>query len=793
MEQLAELASGAHPSAVIVIGLGSRDLLDQIADRLPATNVLALEPSASVAAHVAALPGVSSRLEQGRLMLLTGPDYPGATEAWRLFPVVNGMPPMFLDPRLAQERPEDLARAKLAAAKVVLGAKENNVARRQFAGPYLLNTLTNLPVIAGEGDAAALVGAFHGIPAIVVAAGPSLDRTVAAITDLAGRALVIAVDTAVRPLLAAGARPHLIVSVDPSAVNARHLNDLPDARGMWLVAEGSLHPTVFAQFEGRTFTFTVSNHHPWPWLADIQADRGQLQAWGSVLTTAFDLACQAGCNPIVFVGADLAYTDSQLYCRNTIYERDWRHLETTKARADFFELAYFATHPTCMEVDVHGAPVRSASRFIQFRDWLVARAARAPDRQVVNATGGGILHGGPITQAALSSVTAGWPLLSSEPALAPRLTAAWGRGADRDVRRRMRRSLRDVQQRRQGLRTLDSWIEFGQDTVSPARIGERIDFALRGLSDAACGWTPRRTEDLGRLMMRHDEDDAVMRQMHTLERERNEALAARDAAVAERDRALKERDLAINEQEEAAAAAFLGHYPTWRTNRLRFLMDVWRDHPFKGATVLELGCGHGDIGAFFLSLGAEVTFSDAREEHLAVVRSRYPGAMTVLHDSNRPVPQPASGRYNFLIHMGLLYHLHPEAVAGSIRNACSAARHIVLETEVCDSADPALIVETRESGFESGVRRSWRPPLQRIHRDRAEWLRRTVAAPRRRRLEHRLPSLRLAVPERWAVLRSGCGPARSARTAAGAPPFLHDRGGIGRPTAGRRQGCIGES
>jgi 2-polyprenyl-3-methyl-5-hydroxy-6-metoxy-1,4-benzoquinol methylase len=700
MEKLAELSTGVHPSAVIVIGLGTAGLLDRIAERLPTTNVLALEPSPAVAAGIAALPGVSSRVEQGRLMLLTGPDYAGATEAWRLFSTVNGMPPIFLDPVLEQQRPEDMARAKLAAAKVVLGAKENNAARRQFAGPYLLNTLTNLPVIASEGNAAALVDAFKGVPAIVVAAGPSLDDTVAAVADLAKRALVIAVDTAVRPLLAAGARPHLVVSVDPSAVNARHLNDLPDPNGMWLVAEGSLHPTVFPQFEGRTFVFKVSNHHPWPWLAEIQADRGQLHAWGSVLTTAFDLACQAGCNPIVFVGADLAYTDNQLYCRNTIYERDWRHLETAKARAEFFELAYFATRPTCVEPDVHGAPVRSAARFLQFRDWLVARAARASDRQIVNATGAGILHGPPIAQADLVSATAGWPELAPRSVIGDRLIAAWTGGADRGARRRVRRGLRDVQQRRAGIGTLDSWIEFGRDTVSPDRIGERIDFALKSLSDTACGWTASRTGDLARLMRRHDDDEAAMTRIQTLERERDEALAARDAAVAERDRALKERELAINEQAEAAAAAFLGPYPTWRTNRLRFLMDAWRDCPFRGATLLELGCGHGDIGAFFLSLGADVTFSDAREEHLAVVQSRYPGAVTVLHDSNRPLPQPPSGRYDFVIHMGLLYHLHPDAVASSIRNACAVARHVVLETEVCDSSDPTLVVETRESGFD---------------------------------------------------------------------------------------------
>jgi len=72
----------------------------------------------------------------------------------------------------------------------------------------------------------------------------------------------VAVDTAVRPLLAAGIRPHLVVAVDPQEVNARHLCVLPDTEGMWLVAESSIRPETFDQFCGRCFIFRVSDHQP---------------------------------------------------------------------------------------------------------------------------------------------------------------------------------------------------------------------------------------------------------------------------------------------------------------------------------------------------------------------------------------------------------------------------------------------------------------------------------------------------------------------------------------------------
>jgi SAM-dependent methyltransferase len=696
---LDQLASGKQPSAVIVIGFNGGPGLDQVARRLPAANVLALEPSLA-AARAALTPAVCARVEQGRLQLLVGPDYAGAMDAWKLFERPSAMPPILVDVGLEQRSPDDVAWAKLVAVRIVLGAIQNEQARRAFAGRYLLNTLTNLPMIATESDVTALAGRFHDRPTVVVAAGPSLDRNIEELQTLDGCALIVAVDTAVRPLLAAGIRPHLVVSVDPSEGNARHLNDLPDASDMWLVTEGSVHPTVLAQFAGRIFTFRVSNHHPWPWLASCGGDRGVLKAWGSVLTTAFDLACQSGTGPIIFAGADLAYTDRLLYCRNTVYESEWSDYQTDAARAAFFELAYFPNHPTCQQPDVNGVEVASAPRFVQFRDWLVARADTAGDRRIVNATCGGILHGGRIGQASLGSVVQGLTRDETAASITHELASAWQQGTDAGFAIRVERGLDQLLQRdRRREDQLQLWADFGRDTVSVEQIGERAALALRGLNDVRHGRTAAWADQVKEYMQTLE----LTRQLREAQAERDAARGSLAAALAERDAAVHHRDALQRESNEAATAAFLGHYSAWRTHRLSVLMGLWRREHFRQAKVLELACGHGDIGAFFLSLGADVTFVDARAEHLDVVRSRYPGAATVLHDANQPLLPPNGTGYDFVIHMGLLYHLRPDAVAGSIANACSLGRHIVLETEVCDSDDPALIIETREAGFDQAV------------------------------------------------------------------------------------------
>jgi hypothetical protein len=50
-------------------------------------------------------------------------------------------------------------------------------------------------------------------------------------------------------------------------------------------------------------------------------------------------------------------------------------------------------------------PVITTRACIQFRDWIVARASRARECSVWNATGGGILHGGTILQTTFGDLT----------------------------------------------------------------------------------------------------------------------------------------------------------------------------------------------------------------------------------------------------------------------------------------------------------------------------------------------------------------------------------------------------
>jgi hypothetical protein len=64
-------------------------------------------------------------------------------------------------------------------------------------------------------------------------------------------------------------------------------------------------------------------------------------------------------------------------------------------------------------------------------------------------------------------------------------------------------------------------------------------------------------------------------------------------------------------------------------------------------------------------------------------------------------PWPFSERFDLVLHLGLLYHVDNWQAA--LAGALSSTDELVLETEVCDSDDPAMIVKTIETGYDQSL------------------------------------------------------------------------------------------
>lgn len=132
---------------------------------------------------------------------------------------------------------------------------------------------------------------------------------------------------------------------------------------------------------------------------------------------------------------------------------------------------------------------------------------------------------------------------------------------------------------------------------------------------------------------------------------------------------------------------FDGMYHDWNHKRIKLIIDTFSYTFFHGKTILDLGGGHGDIGAAFYRLGARVTVVDARAEHLKVATKKYSGINTKIVDLDKEWP---FGHVDFILDLDLICHL--KNFENHLRNACNNTNNIVLETTVCDSDNTNLAI-----------------------------------------------------------------------------------------------------
>ncbi|MBT5471005.1 MAG: DUF115 domain-containing protein [Nitrospina sp.] len=170
------------------------------------------------------------------------------------------------------------------------------------------NFLSNRNAIERNPGVIALKNKFRDIPCIVVGAGPSLDKNIRYLRKACEKAIILCCDAALKPLLSQGIVPNFVVVLDPQEEIARFLSNVPQ-HGITLVVPTIVHPNILEMWQGEVLFFNKFAPDI-PTLVEIQKmvpQVGILTPGGTVLSVTYDLAFQAGCNPILFIGQDLSY------------------------------------------------------------------------------------------------------------------------------------------------------------------------------------------------------------------------------------------------------------------------------------------------------------------------------------------------------------------------------------------------------------------------------------------------------------------------------------------------------
>jgi len=307
----------------VVTGFGLGYHVRELCQRLRGESfAVVFEPSARLLATALSCVDLADAIGSRRLVVLTDTDK--ARLHARLTPhnavMMLGMQFVAHPPSERVNAP-DHAGLRGAITDYVSYARTTMVTLVHNAQVTCRNIAYNLPTYLATPPVDILKDRFAGLPAIVVAAGPSLWKNVDLLGRAKGRAILCAVQTTLKPLLERGIVPDFVTSLDFHEMSCRFFQGIEDFRGVHLVAEPKSTWHVIDLYDGPICL--LENPFAHLLLGPALAARGSLPPGATVAHLAFYLARHMGCDPIVFVGQDLAFTGHVFYVPGVEVHRSW--------------------------------------------------------------------------------------------------------------------------------------------------------------------------------------------------------------------------------------------------------------------------------------------------------------------------------------------------------------------------------------------------------------------------------------------------------------------------------------
>ncbi|MDE5864577.1 MAG: DUF115 domain-containing protein [Lachnospiraceae bacterium] len=156
---------------------------------------------------------------------------------------------------------------------------------------------------------------FEGKAAVIVAAGPSLDKNVELLKNKKPGMIIVAVETVFRKLLSLGIDVDYMIVTDANSRIYSHIAGLENRQVPMLYLSTACR--AFAMnYQGPKYIICQNGYDR----AEALADKNGWHLYetgGSVSTTALDVCIYLGCKSIAFIGLDLAYTDNLAHAAGT--------------------------------------------------------------------------------------------------------------------------------------------------------------------------------------------------------------------------------------------------------------------------------------------------------------------------------------------------------------------------------------------------------------------------------------------------------------------------------------------
>lgn len=227
-----------------------------------------------------------------------------------------------------------------------------------------------------------------GQPAVIISAGPSLRKNKHLLKSIQDRAVLVAVQTTLKPMLELGVRPHYVTSLDYHEICTRFFENLPGDLQTELVAEPKANSAIFGMNPGPVSL--LGNDFAEGLLKEMNLKKPVLTPGATVAHLAYYVADWMGCDPIIFVGQDLGFSDGLCYAPGTSYEDVWRPEVGRFCTMEMKQWEQIVRDRAILRriEDCHGVPMYTEERLFTYlqqfeRDFAQAKA------KIIDASEGG--------------------------------------------------------------------------------------------------------------------------------------------------------------------------------------------------------------------------------------------------------------------------------------------------------------------------------------------------------------------------------------------------------------------
>lgn len=361
-------------TVIAMLGLGNGIFIRELIEKMDQDNrLIVYEPSLTIFKHVLQWYDIEDILKDSRVYIIikgiNDCEFPyllSRTLSWlNLFSQIKCIHPGY----------EQLFKDDCQLFEQILQDNmfNNIVAKNTYAkmGKNVVdNTINNITYLENSISVWDLYDVLpKDVPAIIVAAGPSLNKNVEVLKEAKGKSIIFVVDRAYETLLDHNVEPDFVVTMDAIKPLKYCGNKKGFSAPLLCKLEGS--PEIFENHNGKKIIYNCEDYNC-SIFTKLEKKFNNIEVGGSVTTAAFSVCAKMGFKRIILIGLDLAYAGELTHAGS--------FNETVNNDSTLIKL---------FVDDINGNKISTRHDWYTFLRWFENVILQIPEYDIIDATEGG--------------------------------------------------------------------------------------------------------------------------------------------------------------------------------------------------------------------------------------------------------------------------------------------------------------------------------------------------------------------------------------------------------------------